>query len=222
MKKIGDYWVPDVDSTLGSNLEKTKNAFSNNRGIQIHHLETALKYCKEFDLAIDGGANVGSWTRELAKAFKIVHAFEPNYVAFECLQKNVSDWGIQDQVVLHNKAISDKFESVCIQTPQEGKRTVTARITGPGDTPAIPLDSLKIDHCSFIKLDLEGYEENGLKGAKSLIQNFKPWILIENKPQKWLCFRTKSEAEKLLQTWNYKDFAKIGDPPIDWLYGPAN
>ena len=66
-----------------------------------------MRWCKAFDLAIDGGANIGSWTLLLAEKFSVVQSFEPNHEAFICLQQNINEWGLSTRVVRHEQALSD-------------------------------------------------------------------------------------------------------------------
>jgi len=53
------------------------------------------------DIAIDCGANVGLYTKQLAQSGATVYAFEPNLIAFEALQHEVGD---MDNVHLYNAA----------------------------------------------------------------------------------------------------------------------
>ncbi|UCD31074.1 MAG: FkbM family methyltransferase [Desulfobacterales bacterium] len=219
MKKIGAYWVPDIDAKEGKNLDRSKLAFEEGEGIQIKNLQRAMQWFTKFDLAIDGGANVGSWTRLLAEKFSVVHSFEPNHEAFLCLQRNIDEWGLSNKVVLHEQALSD-FSGFVSVLPAGGKRTVTAKVMGSGPTEAITIDSLNLAGCSFIKLDIEGYEAKALLGATQTIKLLRPWILIENKKRRSFFFQKRSEAEKVLREWKYTLAEKIGSPPIDWLYKP--
>ena len=218
MRKIGEYWVPDIDVEGQYNLERTKIAFENNHGIQIANLHGALEYVKDLEFAIDGGANVGSWTRLLADRFSLVHSFEPYKPAYECLAANISDWNLRGKVILHNKALSDINEKVSVEPAGVGRRSVTCGVTGPGEISAISIDSLELASCSFIKLDLEGYESKALLGAKETIKKFKPYILIENKFEKKYFFQKKSPAEKILNRYGYVVVNKFGDKKIDWLF----
>ncbi|MEO8614030.1 MAG: FkbM family methyltransferase [Luteolibacter sp.] len=218
MKKIGNFWVPDIDAQQGSNLQLTKASFEDRGGIQIDNLINALKVIKRFDLAIDGGANVGSWTRVLADHFQQVVSFEPNHDAFECLQRNITEWQIADRVTAYKEAISDRHEMVCVAPAKQGRRTVTAQVIGPGDIPTKTIDDLQLTACSFIKLDLEGYEAKALAGATATVAKFRPWIMVENK-KKHSFF--KSSAEQILQKWGYQLIGKYGDRQIDWLYEPV-
>lgn len=220
MKKIGQFWVPDVDATPGDNLTKSQHGFANGAGPQIAHLLRALELVPGRTLAIDGGANVGAWTSVMAKEFGVVHSFEPSKEAFACLARNVEEWALGPHVAVHHKALSNRHEFVSIGT-REGARTVTGRIIGAGDIEAITLDSLGLPYCSFLKLDLEGHEEAALKGAAKTIKTFGPWILIENKPRLLERITGGTKADKYLRKLGYRLVEKIGDKQIDWLYKPA-
>lgn len=47
---------------------------------------------KKGEIAVDCGANVGEYTRLMAKNGATVYAFEPNPFAFEVLKENFKDW----------------------------------------------------------------------------------------------------------------------------------
>lgn len=221
MQKIGEYWVPEIDAREGYNLERTRYGFENGEGVQVKNLYDALDVVDRFDVAIDGGANVGSWSRVLARYFSQVHAFEPYPPAFECLERNISEWGLDEKVRIYNVALSEDNKGVSVEPAGEGRRTVTCSVTGEGSIPAISIDQIKLPTCSFLKLDVEGYEAKALLGAKQTIRTFVPWIMIENKRTSKSVWDKRTDAEKLLSRWRYKLVAKYGDRQIDWLFrGP--
>lgn len=219
MKKIGNFWVPDIDLAPGCNSEKTKRSFDGADGIQITNLERALSFVPGRELAIDGGANVGSWTKRLAQEFKQVHSFEPNPLAYACLQRNVTEWGLATRVRTYPKGLSDKPSMTGIKT-KEGARTVTSRLSGTGDIECLPLDELDLPACSFLKLDLEGHESKALDGARRKIEHFRPWIMIENKPKLYHRFVGGTLPERKLAALGYRLVEKIGHRGIDWLFRP--
>ncbi|MEJ0058460.1 MAG: FkbM family methyltransferase [Terricaulis sp.] len=220
MKQLGEFWIPDVDAEPGSNLERSRANFERGSGFQIAHLEAALRHLSMFVLAIDGGANVGSWTRRMAAVFDQVHSFEPAPEVFACLARNIADWGLSDKVILHSTALSDRFEHVAIAAKSPGRRSISSRIEGAGETQAIPIDSLNLPACSFLKLDLEGYEHRALEGASRTIAKHRPWILIENKPEHNVLYGSPDAAERYLESKGYTLVEKIGAKQIDWLYRP--
>lgn len=221
MQKIGEFWVPDIDALPGRNLERSKEGFEKRQGIQIHHLRRALELVPGRAVAVDGGANVGAWTREMALHFGHVHAFEPNTDAFQCLEKNVEEWGIRDRISLHPKAISDRHGFVTVAPPKAEARTVTSRICGPGPTECISIDELQLDACSFLKFDLEGHEANAIRGATKTLKQFSPWVLIENRRPGSIFGWLGTRAEWELRIRGYRLVEKIGDHKLDWLYAPA-
>ena len=218
MKRIGEYWVPDSDVTEGYNLERTKAAYENGDGIQIDHLREALKHIPGTDVAIDGGANVGSWSRLLASRFEKVHAFEPFPEAFECLQRNVEEWNLNDKVHLHAAALANNTEGVAVSPAAAGRRTVTCSITGKGNTPATTIDLLELSDCDFIKLDIEGYEDKAIEGGLNTIKKYSPWIMIENRREGSGWFQRKTRAERALARLGYVVVEKFGDDELDWLF----
>ncbi|MND45949.1 hypothetical protein D3C80_368170 [compost metagenome] len=219
MQKIGEFWVPDIDAAPGDNFEKSRRGFEQKAGVQIAHLERALEFVPGRLVAVDGGANVGSWTKKMAQYFSAVHSFEPNPDAFACLARNVDDWGVAKIATAYAKGLSDQHEFVSIGT-KEGARTVTGKIVGKGDIECITIDSLGLAECSFLKLDLEGYEHRALAGAADTIRRCKPWILVENKQTNVEKILGGTKAEKYLKKVGYELVEKIGEKQIDWLFRP--
>jgi len=46
--------------------------------------------------------------------------------------------------------------------------------------PVVTLDSLNLRHCHFIKIDVEGMEQQVLTGARELLTRTKPALYVEN------------------------------------------
>jgi FkbM family methyltransferase len=220
MQKIGDFWIPDIDAAPGRNLERSLIGFGERQGVQIDHLHRALELVPGRALVIDGGANVGAWTRLMAAHFASVHSFEPNPEAYDCLSRNVDEWGVGDKVTTYPNALSDRFERVAVTT-KGNRRTVTGRITGKGDIESVTIDSLDLPECSFLKLDVEGYEHKALRGAEGTIARFRPWIMIENEPAKLPPGQSRTAAEDVLIGYGYALVEKIGAHEIDWLFKPG-
>ena len=219
VKKIGEFWIPDVDALPGRNLECSIAGFGEGQGIQIDHLRRALELVPGRKLAVDGGANVGAWARLMARHFEAVVSFEPNPAVYPCLARNVDEWGISDRVTTYPNGISDRPERVGIVTKGTG-RTVTGRLSGEGDIECVTIDSLELSDCSFLKLDVEGHEQQALNGARETIRSHRPWIMIENEPKRVAFWRIPTEAEKILAAMGYKLVERIGERQLDWLYRP--
>jgi len=166
--KLGDWWFPYDDA-------KCHRHFVGKAGLQIDHLERAMRYVKDWSLAVDGGAHVGSWTRLMASRFKQVVSYELAPDTYECLVRNVG--GLPNVRAVH-AAIGDKPGRVGVRDP---KHTLGRSVGEGTDVPMLRLDDEDLPSLGFLKLDLEGYEYFGLRGAERTIRRFRPVILIEEK-----------------------------------------
>jgi FkbM family methyltransferase len=140
-------------------------------------LPLILKHIYRGDTVLDIGANIGSHT--IAYADKVgvrgrVIAFEPNPDAFECLQYNMKDYR---NVELRNEAAGLSGKVVLIKHPENIGMTYVENSDKGFKT--VSIDSLNLDKCNFIKIDVEGFELNVLKGAEQTLKRFKPALLIE-------------------------------------------
>lgn len=220
MHKIGEFWIPDIDAAPGRNRRGSRIDLGERQAVLTSQLEHALDLVPGRELAIDGGANVGAWSRVMGDYFDCVHSFEPNPAAYECLVRNISEWDLDDVVTTHPRGISDRHEFVSIGT-KDGARTVTGRITGKGPIECVTIDSLDLAACSFLKLDVEGYEAQALTGARETIRRHRPWIMVENRPSRWNLLRRPSRAERILRELGYVLVEKFGDDHLDWLFRPS-
>lgn len=140
-------------------------------------------WIKNFEVAIDVGAHVGSWSVLMAPHFKRVIAFEPNRTSFDFLCENTSRL---DNVELWHAGAADeecRLEDFSPLTKRgQPKRTLTSvqtRKVEDGAIRGIPLDFLGNIQCGFIKIDVEGFEWHVLKGAQRLIESARPTLCIE-------------------------------------------
>lgn len=156
-------------------------------GFELDHLHYALKFCKNFRLAVDGGAHVGTWTVELTKYFQSVVAFEPAPDTYTCLLKNIKDLGLEHCVAAINVALSDHGSTCAIvDDPTRPGNTGARVITDIGAARGVnacctTLDSYSLEKVDFLKLDVEGHELLALRGAVETIRKWKPTILVECK-----------------------------------------
>jgi FkbM family methyltransferase len=134
------------------------------------------------DVAIDGGAHVGSWTIRMAHHYGKVHAFEPCFTSFSMLCENVIDAEYPGEIEVHNKALMNKACFVDVVQPSSNRTALTARqvkVKRNGKVEAIAIDDMKLEACDFIKLDLEGCEGLAIDGARRTIKRFHPILVIE-------------------------------------------
>ena len=134
--------------------------------------------------SIDIGANLGLFTFFMSRASKHVFAFEPNPYPLENLKglvdSNVTvlpialgnnDGPVEIKIPHHRKGWSSNGASLASKEINDGKIiNIQCR----------KLDSLNIENIGLIKIDVEGFEIEVIKGAKDTILKNKPIMIIEN------------------------------------------
>ena len=149
-----------------------------------------VSLCPEKRVAVQAGGNVGVWPKELAKHFKEVLTFEPDAVNFACLTRNVTE----SNVMTFRVALGDELKSVGMA--RHAFNCGAHQVDGEGDIPMRTIDSLNLEHCDLIQLDIEGHERQALLGAKETIQRCRPVIVLEEKG-------LGESPRDLLEAWGY-------------------
>jgi len=164
---------------------------------EIQALPELLKWVPERGTIIQAGANCGVWIKAYSSLFNKVYTFEPNDLNWECLLRNVNE----PNVNMTKAGLSDRM-GYCKSVDGEAENWGAMQIEEADfGIPMVTIDSLNID-CDLIQLDVEGFEENALKGAFQTIQRCKPVIIIE---QKGLGKNGMTDAEIaiMIQDWGY-------------------
>lgn len=151
------------------------------------------------DTAIDIGANIGAHTLQMGSRVGRqgrVYAVEPTKYAYEKLRKNVAinpaiaDSISVDQIMMVDQARSRVEDMLYSSWPLDSCRREHEKHGGSlksteGAT-ALRLDdyvrSKSIDRVKLIKLDVDGYEIEVLRGGAALLQRDKPIIVMELAP----------------------------------------
>jgi FkbM family methyltransferase len=137
--------------------------------------------------AVDIGAHVGISVHQWAPLFEHVHAFEPMIDHFECLELNTSRF---DNVTRHNCAMSNQSamlkgayrtmkNSGSFQLVDDEFVAVNHKKAKIYDIPSQRLDDFELENVDLIKIDVEGWELDVLRGAKQTIQRCHPVMMIE-------------------------------------------
>ena len=220
MKKIGDFWVPDIDMSrfgrFGKNRRKTIRYYSEG-GPKLEDLIEVLDILPPGRVAIDGGANVGAYSRMLADQFQRVLAFEPAPDTFEALQANIEDWGLADRVQTFNAALTDINGTVGMKL-NWGRRSLSRRVEGKGTIASMTIDSLELDDVDFVKLDVEGSEYLAMVGGTETLRNCKPAVLFEDKPGKRDETDLERDPHRYLQSLGANSHGAYGRGKFDYLY----
>lgn len=153
-------------------------------------IKAAKLHIKEGDVVVDVGANIGYYTLLFAKLVGPsgkVYAFEPHPENFQILKKNILENGYRN-VILEKKAVSSKngIEKLYIDKDMATRHSFLKSFVTTSkfvEVDTITLDSYfgkkKVD---FVKIDVEGYEFQVLKGMNDLMDNKEICIITEFTP----------------------------------------
>lgn len=206
-------WVLTEDSHISRWAEEHGSIISDPHTMKF--LDHTLSHCS---VIWDIGAFIGDHTRHYLDLGKRVVAFEPNPLAFKCLE--------------HNCPESDNHNIAASVANQVLKFTVApnagaSRITDDGETEvgAMPLDGIeKIPDPDFVKLDVEGFELCALLGMRHMVERCHPSFYVEfNVGALAANHVTPEDLLDFFRSRGYRHFhrrpatAEWGDPQYDVL-----
>lgn len=200
------WYLPKGDNYFVPFCEGTPLPKSN--GFQREHLLEAFKHVRQWRVAVDVGAHVGFWTRDMAEKFDMVFAFEPAPDTYDCLIKNTCDLG---NVVCAPQAVGDEI-GFCVVTENDTNNTGSRYVQkAPQGVMMITLDSIKFPVCDLLKVDVEGFELQVLQGAEELIEDNAPVIVMEcDKSFSHARYGiSKGEAKRYLESLGYDEVARL-------------
>ena len=201
IEKINNFWIPSNDEQI----EKWRK--EGHPYMQDRCLNRLLTHCKvrniKFKTVLDVGAWCGTWSLAMQKYAENISCYEPDKTHFACLEKNLEPF---NNVSLYNCAIGNEegFVKLTEETATQNTRVIQEK----GDTKICTIDSLNLDNVDLIKIDVEGFEMEVLKGATETIKNAQ-YIMIElnNNTKKY--GSSNIEIEKYLPTLGFKMLIKF-------------
>jgi FkbM family methyltransferase len=145
------------------------------------------KYVRRDGIALDVGASTGVYAYHLSRIARYVHAFEPNPESAERIRRlRVKN------VVVENVAVSSQEGQAKLRIPvvstkgeDKGMASLERRVVADEclsrtiDVPLRRLDNYEFKNICFIKIDVEGHEEDVLEGGRETIARDRPCLLIE-------------------------------------------
>ena len=188
-----------------------------------HHHDLAYKYLNSESIVVEIGSHIGTLTIILSKIAKKVYAFEPLKQSFDILNKNILLNNCEN-VISNQKGVGEKIGKTKIGFISEGNCGATILKGGSVDkywdnktdidVDLVTLDSLKLDRLDYLKIDVEGYEENVIKGGLKTIKKFKPVIVMECMEDYNLGSMISAETLKI----RYKNILDLGYTYKNILY----
>ena len=192
IEKVNDFWVPSNDVHIEQ--WKSGSPFTQNKC-----LNKFIKYCesqtKKMKTVIDVGAWCGTWAKAIEPFAKKVIAFEPDQTHFECLQRNCTV-----NCTPRMEAVGAQLQEVSLT---EDNFTQAKRVDEKGNIRMITLDHMAYEDVDMIKIDVEGYEMEVLKGATKTLESVK-YLMIElnNNTKKY--GSNNIEVEKYIVSLGFK------------------
>ncbi|MCL6546288.1 MAG: FkbM family methyltransferase [Bryobacteraceae bacterium] len=177
----GNFWIPPgQDYGLPFNLSEQENKIYG----------TGPRAVQPGDVVLDCGANVGVFTREaLAAGARLVVAIEPAPENLECLRRNLSQEVAAGRVVIYEKGVWDKDDFLTINVAPNNPAADSFVLMPEGAVPSVKLplttidklvQELKLDRVDYIKMDIEGAEQQALAGARETLRRFHPRLSLSS------------------------------------------
>lgn len=192
MKRARSWWLPDDEQHLVKYVLRDDS-------YQAPHRAHALSYVKNWRGAIDIGAHVGLWTRDLAGRFQRVYAFEPIAEHCACFRENIPKQSVRNVTLFRCALSSDCRQVGFVYDPRS---TGSTRVCKGDDYMTETLDrvfganpGVNID---FIKIDVEGHEARVLEGGRRIILKHRPIVNIEQKFNADGCYFLESIGMRFL------------------------
>lgn len=196
-----DYHLTGKNSGFGLSFSIMQESSCNQPEVDLalELLSLRRHYFGDGVIAIDCGANLGTCTIEWAR---LMHTWG-NVYSFEAQEKIF--YALAGNIIINNclnvtarlAAVGSSIGEIEIPTPNylipssfgslELKRRTNTEFIGQNidyanhltKVPQITLDSLSLKRIDFIKIDVEGMEEEVLTGSSKSIKQHKPILFIE-------------------------------------------
>jgi FkbM family methyltransferase len=130
---------------------------------------------------LDVGANIGNHALAFAQTAARVVALEPHPISFRLLEINVRN---HPNVTALNVGASDRRAKLQAGTPPGNAGGCSIGGHQNGDAVELevqPVDELGLSDVGLVKIDIEGHEEQALRGMQALLGAQRPVIVFEQK-----------------------------------------
>jgi len=201
-KYIYGWWLPKEDQHFEGYFSQSVQV-GDKRLYQPQHIDRCFHHIKNRKhTAIDIGGHCGFWSFYLGGNFKKVYAFEPVEIFRECFKKNIPHGNVELlPVALGNE---NGFVSMNVELENTGATHVSSNTNDLDKVELKKLDDYELTDVDFIKIDVEGYENQVVLGAKETLLRNKPIIIVEQKGFSDRFNETQFEAVDTLKSYGAK------------------
>jgi FkbM family methyltransferase len=184
---------------LPINSHSASEVFVTNANIDWGAEALFLRFADKTADFLDIGAHIGYYSAYLSPRVRQVFAFEPDPRNFPGLRANAQLAGNMEIIEM---AVSSRNGSSALFVGQESSVSSLNGVKGEKSIPVktITIDSFVTQHpnirIGLIKIDIEGYDLEALRGMQETIARDQPLILTE-------CEQSR-ELFELCKQWNYE------------------
>lgn len=169
MKRVGEFWIPSVDSHFARFINQPEGPY------QCAVVAAARARVRGWTTAVDVGAHVGLWASQIVDDFETVHLFEPTWISRACLARNLH----ASNVVIYGCALGARAGHCAMEGPMGGNTgDVRYRVRAEG-VPVRTLDELGLKGVGLVKIDVQGDECAVLAGARKTLLRDRPVVVVE-------------------------------------------
>lgn len=203
MKYIDGWWCPPVLSGPGKYLRRA--------GV----IDYALTFWQgPRQRAIQAGAHIGTFPRQLAESFTAVTCIEAEPANYACLVRNVQR-SPRITPVFGALGATPGTMALNVQPHSSAGHHIAVRPDLPAIVvPVCTIDGFGYDDVNAIALDIEGYELFALQGAAATLARCHPLLVVE---VNGCSHKYGYEAEALvayLATYGYYQVAAYGEDRV--------
>ncbi|MCA1064604.1 FkbM family methyltransferase (plasmid) [Rossellomorea sp. AcN35-11] len=137
-------------------------------------------YIPHSSVIFDLGSNIGNHTLYFSKQTnaKTIYSFEPSKETFELLGENIKRNQLEN-VISFNVGVGQENSKATLFSDSDNMGASYLQPADNGEIEVVALDTLDLLPPDFIKIDVEGYEQQVIKGASEVIRKSTPVIWIE-------------------------------------------
>jgi len=188
-------------------------------GFESDELEFTRKYLRDGDIFLDIGCNIGLFSLTAAPVVgdmgKVI-CFEPSPITFTRLLENISlngfknispiNIGLSDKdAVLKFNISNNGYDAWNTFAPSVELEKLQESINIEVSTLDKQMDYLEKETISWVKIDVEGWENLVLKGGERLFKDFDPVVMIEfTESNTFAAGYFVQELYDILIDWGYK------------------
>lgn len=179
MKEYRGIFLPDIEEHLCEHIRPQHKRYEElpdgRATYQRFKYKRGLQFVKQKKVFVDIGAHVGLWSMQAEFDFEEIIAFEPCQDHWEIYPYNMR----KESYTLHKCALGAEAGSIGLGF--EPRSTGGTHVAGSGDIEMRTLDSFEIPRIDLMKIDVEGYELDVIKGGLETIKRCKPVMIVEQK-----------------------------------------